>query len=88
MIATVFVAAWDYEVPIVECKRRSLCCSLDAFDVCLSIIGGSGPSSAAKAERLQTWVHRHLSCCGWNAKEYRAPHEQSVLDQISELEEL
>ncbi len=82
LIATAFVAAFDYTDDPVEMKRRSLCCGPDSLDACARIVGKK------HAEKLQAVFYERLGCCGWKDKEYQAAQEQYFLDKIADLDEL
>ena len=87
MIATIFVSAFDSDVPVEECKRRSLCCCGHAksYDTCLQIVGGRSHRAALE---LRDFFYEELGCCGWRDKEYEALQEQYFLDKIANLETL
>jgi hypothetical protein len=82
MIATAFVAAFEHDLGIVECKRRSLCCAPDALAACARIVG------KRKASALQTFFYESLGCVGWTDAEYHALQEDYFLDKIAAMETL
>jgi hypothetical protein len=87
MIASAFVGAFDSDVPVIECKRRSLCCCghLKSYEACLQIVGGRSHRAAL---RLRDFFYDELGCCGWRDKEYQETQEQYFLDKIANLETL
>ena len=87
MIASAFVGAFDSDLPVIEAKRRSLCCCghLASYNACLRIVGGR---SHRAAMRLRNFFYEELGCCGWRDKEYQDTQEQYFLDKIARLEEL
>jgi len=82
MIASTFVAAFDHATGTNENKRRSICCSSDALEACVSIVGKTN------AKRLRAFFYSELGCCGWEDKCYQDVQEQYFLDKIANLEYL
>jgi hypothetical protein len=87
LIATAFVAAFDYAIAPAECKRRSLCCSkpVASYNVCLQIVGGRSHRAAI---HLRNFFYEELGCGGWRDRDYQDVQEQYFLDKISALETL
>jgi hypothetical protein len=82
MIASAFVAAYDFKIGPEENKKRSLCCGRDATKACAAIVGKK------HAVALRNFIYDRLGCCGWAEAEAQEENEQYHLDVISELETL